>query len=568
MFRNNFKRKQNKRNCGFTIVEMVVVIPLIIVLVGVFITTIIGMTGDVLGNRASNVLSYDIQSALDRISNDVTRSGAFLSANNISVSSPQRYDDDDTGFTNVGANGTMLILNEYTTTQDPLNSSREPVYVSYKPYSCSSEYVSENQILMVNIVYFVKDNALWRRVIAPSNYISLGCSTPYQQPTCAPGVSGTLCKTEDIKVIDDVEAGGFSVEYYPNPNSDSKDNVADDPSKTDSERQTALSGNSTVKVTLNVARTVAGREFSQTSSIRSVSQNNNPDATFPDCPTGFIIVPGSDTYGTSDFCVMKYEAKADDNGDGIGDTSQTTGYNTWPVNTYPISATRKLVSTAAGYPVANISQTTSISAASSYTANCASGCHLITEAEWMTIAQNVLSVPGNWSGGSVGSGYIYSGHNDNVPATAIEADVSDTNGYVNTGNTSGNQKRTLTLTNGEVIWDLAGDVYEWTQGTVAGGQQPGLSGESAYAWKQWNNGSLLMNGLPALSQPGSTGISGITWNSSSDIGQLYSNYGEAAARAFLRGGYWGDGSDAGVLALNLSGSSGDTSSRLGLRVSR
>ncbi len=286
------------------------------------------------------------------------------------------------------------------------------------------------------------------------------------------------------------------------------------------------------------------------------------------CPYGFIVVPGSSTYGTSDFCVMKYEAKADDNGDGIGDTSQTTGYNTWPVNTYPISATRKLVSTAAGYPVANISQTTSISAASSYTANCASGCHLITEAEWMTIAQNVLSVPGNWSGGSVGSGYIYSGHNDNVPATAIEADVSDTNGYVNTGNTSGNQKRTLTLTNGEVIWDLAGDVYEWTQGTVAGGQQPGLSGESAYAWKQWNNGSLLMNGLPALSQPGSTGISGITWNSSSGIGQLYSNYGEAAARAFLRGGRWDNGSNAGVLTLFLNNSSGYAYYGFGLRVSR
>jgi prepilin-type N-terminal cleavage/methylation domain-containing protein len=288
------------------------------------------------------------------------------------------------------------------------------------------------------------------------------------------------------------------------------------------------------------------------------------------CPYGFIVVPGSSTYSTSDFCVMKYEAKADDNSDGVGDTNQTTGYNTWPADTHPISDTRKLVSTAAGYSVTNISQDTAKNtAAPSYTANCPSGCHLITEAEWMTIAQNVLSVASNWSGGSVDSGYIYSGHNDSVPAKAIEADSNDVNGYANTGNTSGNQRRTLTLTNSEVIWDLAGNIWEWTQGTIAGNQQPGLSGESAYAWKEWNNGSLLMNGLPALSRPSSTGISGISgWDSSKGIGRLFSNYGETGVRAFRRGGIWGNGSTAGVLALYLYDSSSDANYYVGLRVSR
>jgi formylglycine-generating enzyme required for sulfatase activity len=187
----------------------------------------------------------------------------------------------------------------------------------------------------------------------------------------------------------------------------------------------------------------------------------------------------------------------------------------------------------------------------------------------MTIAQNVLSVASNWSGGTVGSGYIYSGHNDNAPANALAADSSDSNGYSGETNTGGNQRRTLTLTNGEVIWDLAGNVYEWTTGTIAANAQPGLSGESAYAWKQWNNASLLMNGLPYNSQPASTGISGITgWSSTQGIGQLYSNYGETGARAFLRGGYWSGGSGAGVLSLNLNGSSGGASTNVGFRVSR
>jgi formylglycine-generating enzyme required for sulfatase activity len=268
---------------------------------------------------------------------------------------------------------------------------------------------------------------------------------------------------------------------------------------------------------------------------------------------------------------MKYEAKADDNGDGTGDTNQTTGSNTWPADTYPISNSRKLVSTAAGYPVAKISQTTSITAASSYIANCDTGCHLMTEAEWMTIAQNVLSVAANWSGGSVGSGYIYSGHNDNDPANAIEADPNGADDYYNTGNSSpSNQRRKLTLTNNEVIWDLAGNVYEWTQGTIASGRQPGLSGESAYAWKEWNDSSLLMNGLSASSQPSSIGISGVSgWSSTQGIGQLYSNYGETAAHAVRHGGTWNSNSYSGVLAQRLSNLPGDSNdSYIGLRVTK
>lgn len=131
----------------------------------------------------------------------------------------------------------------------------------------------------------------------------------------------------------------------------------------------------------------------------------------------------------------------------------------------------------------SISQASAISTA---LAAC-SGCHLISEAEWLTITQNVLSVSSNWSDGSVGSGFIYSGHNDNAPANALAADTNDANSYSGTGNSSpSNQRRTLTLTNDEVIWDLAGNVYERTAGTSTTGQ-PGITGETGYAWKEWPN---------------------------------------------------------------------------------
>ena len=255
------------------------------------------------------------------------------------------------------------------------------------------------------------------------------------------------------------------------------------------------------------------------------------------CPTGFIVVPGNTTFGTSDFCVMKYEAK---NVSGVA-TSQ-----------------------ASGTPWVSISQTNAISTAS---AAC-SGCHLITEAEWMTLAANVLSVPSNWSTNTVGSGYIYSGHNDNSPANSLAASTDDADGYNGTSNSSGNQRRTLTLTNGEVIWDMAGNVWEWTNATIGGNAQPGLSGETAYAWKQWNNSSLLMNGLPYNSQPAAISSTVGGYTSTQGIGQLYSNYGETGARAFIRGGLWSSGANAGVLALVLNNASSYSYAGIGFRVAR
>ena len=289
--------------------------------------------------------------------------------------------------------------------------------------------------------------------------------------------------------------------------------------------------------------TVDYQSFKLTISNSGNYYSNNQDDLR--CPLNFIIVPGSATYNTKDFCVMKYNAKQ-------------VGSSTTPI------------SQATGLPWTTISQTTAI-ANSPKVADC-TGCHLLTEPEYMTIAQNVLNVASNWSGGAVGSGFIYSGHNDNNPANALAASSDDTDGYYGTGNSSSsgiNQKRTLTLSNGEVIWDMAGNVYEWTNATIGTNQQPGLAGEVAYAIKQWNNGSLLMNGLPNNSKPSSTGVAGVTgWSSTQGIGTLYSNYGETGVRGFARGGSWNNGNTAGVLYLRLDFTSIATHIGFGFRVSR
>jgi prepilin-type N-terminal cleavage/methylation domain-containing protein len=264
------------------------------------------------------------------------------------------------------------------------------------------------------------------------------------------------------------------------------------------------------------------------------------------CPSGFIPVPGSGTYGTNDFCVMKYAASHSDATSGAQGTSTT-----------PISApsVQEWIS---------VSQTTSIADAPNV-ANCPS-CHLITEAEFLTIAQNVLSVPGNWNTGTVGSGYIYSGHNDGAPNNALVADPSDSNGYAGETNTGGNQRRTLTLSNGQVIWDLAGNVHEWTSGTSTTGV-PGITGAGS-SWREWtaitNPGSLSPNPFPAT-----TGISGaINWNSSNGIGGILSNADASTLFGFVRGGYYSSTGYAGALSFIINNSPSGTYAFVGFRVSR
>lgn len=164
--------------------------------------------------------------------------------------------------------------------------------------------------------------------------------------------------------------------------------------------------------------------------------------------------------------------------------------------------------------------------------------------------------------------YIYNGHNDNSPANALAASTNDNDGYDGTGNSgTSSQKRTLKLSNNQVIWDLAGNVNEWTQGTISGAQ-PGPIDATELAYRNYNSfpeaylGNANPNILPSYGTP-----QAIDWNNTNGIGQLYSNPSEMGLRAFGRGGLWSNGSAAGVFRLSLSISPSDTSSGFGFRAS-
>jgi formylglycine-generating enzyme required for sulfatase activity len=225
-----------------------------------------------------------------------------------------------------------------------------------------------------------------------------------------------------------------------------------------------------------------------------------------------IPVPAGDV--GSGFCVDKYEAK---------------------------QSGSAAVSVAAGTPWVSITQY------DARTACAASGKHLITEKEWLQIAKNVEQVGWNWSGGIVGSGQMSDGHSDNSPGNSLAASTDDDPCF-GTGQscnltTWNSQRRTYELSNGEYIWDLGGNVWDWVDGFTYENQP------YANNWSSW----------AACSTSDS-----ICGNTHATNDQRYGGN-TTALRAFRRGGRWAHGTNAGAFTVILYDVPSLTNTYMGFR---
>ena len=156
------------------------------------------------------------------------------------------------------------------------------------------------------------------------------------------------------------------------------------------------------------------------------------------CPIHFVGIPSLSGYTTESFCMAKYEMKQK------GD---------------------RAISHPEGSPYVNISQNGSILKCKD------SGYELVTNDEWQSMARNAEGVPSNWGGGAIGSkGGLNQGHTltVHVPPRPLAAHSDDNKACWGTRASCNrkvwnNQKRTHTLSNGEVIWDVSGNVFEWVK---------------------------------------------------------------------------------------------------------
>jgi hypothetical protein len=258
-----------RRNPGFTLVEMLVIAPIVILAIGGFIALMVTMVGDVLATRDQNTITYDAQNALNRIEQDTRLSVQFMSATN-TLMTPQGSDNNFTGnaaFTNATP-GNSLILSMLATDKNPTDSTRQLIYYANQPNACGATQ-SANQIFLTNVIYFVNNGSLWRRTILPQYNtnstvdINTVCSVPWQQNSCSPGyATGLRCQTNDIEVMKNVSS--IAVQYFSDPGS----NTDLGP--------TGAANAMTIGVTINGATATGGRNITSSSNIRATRLNITP----------------------------------------------------------------------------------------------------------------------------------------------------------------------------------------------------------------------------------------------------------------------------------------------------
>ena len=205
------------------------------------------------------------------------------------------------------------------------------------------------------------------------------------------------------------------------------------------------------------------------------------------CPSNFVKVSGFR------FCVSKYEMRKDAFGNAV--------------------------SVAEGLPWVNINRGGAIHACQ----RMGRKFDLITNDEWQALAKNLELVDSNWSGGAVGKGSIHQGHSDNQPEQALSSIMDE-------------ERRSHTLSTGERIWDVAGNVWEWGKDTN------NLRYEDSYSVNL--GGELKKRFGPYGSYP--------FLDKDSHRGMGLASLGYVGnGRGIIRGGAWHGGIHSGIFAVKL-----------------
>lgn len=203
-----------KKDCnrsGFTLVEVLIIAPIVVLVISVFVAFIVNITGEVLKTRASIESFGQTRSALDFIQSDAQLSAGFAGTTGV-VDSPQGSDNGTAAWTNSGATTTdePLIITRLATNKNPIASDSAIVYTD-SPNSCGGSDYQENTAYSYYSVYFIQDGTLWQRNVMPGYPASNLCATPWQLPSCAEGETEPICISNDVKLVENVTS--FDVEY-------------------------------------------------------------------------------------------------------------------------------------------------------------------------------------------------------------------------------------------------------------------------------------------------------------------------------------------------------------------
>jgi len=190
---------------GFTLVELLVISPIIMVVAMAAVTFLFNQYGALVKQDGLLNLRLEAQNILFGLQDDLWYANQFTSTLNSNL--VDNYQPSG-GWTTT-ATPAPLIVSSAALDKNRRDSNRQPIYINES--TCTPpDGDGVNSLLFNNVIYFVSGNNLYKRTVTAPSTMST-CGTPYQKQTC-PAADVTPSCGPDVLLSDHIDT--FTVTYY------------------------------------------------------------------------------------------------------------------------------------------------------------------------------------------------------------------------------------------------------------------------------------------------------------------------------------------------------------------
>lgn len=267
-----FTSTDPRKQGGFTLVEVAVVVPMIVIIVIGILALLITLVRNNVVQISRNNQVYQTRLALASVEKDVSSSTLFFpstlpGATFSDFNAPGLSGTYKTNGTLSGgsssSNLNALFLQAYNQILDPQDATKTKVTAAFKgtPPCSGSAITQTSNIAPIAVLYFVTNGTLYKRTLVDKTNPTT-CGTKLIKQSCPTGSDANtpVCSVKDVALLSGVTQ--FKVDYYLNAN----DTVVMDayigsPSPTIDQAKA-------IAVTITSATTASGASVSHTATLR------------------------------------------------------------------------------------------------------------------------------------------------------------------------------------------------------------------------------------------------------------------------------------------------------------
>ncbi len=207
------KWPRDKNQGGFTLVELIVIAPILMVTVIIMMSFLFNQFGQLTQEGARLRMVTDAQLVVLSMQDDVFFASAFMTTLNPGLTDPH----EPSGGWDYATTPQTLIVSLPALTGSNRDPNREPVYIDTE--GCDEAVIETNAPLLNNVIYFAEGTNLYKRTVsAPEGVVT--CGTSHDKQTCPEAFVTQDCP-RDILLTDKLNE--FTVTYFDSNNTEVTD---------------------------------------------------------------------------------------------------------------------------------------------------------------------------------------------------------------------------------------------------------------------------------------------------------------------------------------------------------